>query len=149
MHILSMNSKVCKAEHLDRIYLTLKKRGVNLHAKDGFKKTALHYAVENRNVQLVEHLLDEGLSTQDVDMYGFTPLAIYVKGAGCRTIQLYDEGTGIFDRIFECLARQKADVNFVYPEAKFDGIYSKNYSCTPIINFVRHLAASDDDLIKK
>jgi hypothetical protein len=57
MHILSMNSKVCKAEHLERIYQTLKKRGVKLEAKDGFKRTALHYAVENRSALLVENLL--------------------------------------------------------------------------------------------
>ena len=50
MHILSMNSKNCKAENLDRIYLTLKKRGVQLDAKDSFKRTSLHYAVENRSI---------------------------------------------------------------------------------------------------
>lgn len=146
MHILSMNSKVCKADILERIYQTLKKRGVNIDARDGFKRTALHYAVENRSVLLVENLLDYGLSTQDVDMYGYTPLAIYIKGVYCKTVMLYHPGTGVFDRIFECLARHGADLNFVYPESKFKGVYSETYQCTPMINFVRHLSGSHDDL---
>jgi hypothetical protein len=37
-------------------------------------------------------------------------------------------------------------VNFIYPESKFDGVYSEKYQCSPMINFVRHLSGSHDEL---
>lgn len=44
-HILSQNASSCSLEHLTRIYETLKKRGVDVKAKDIFQRNALHYAV--------------------------------------------------------------------------------------------------------
>lgn len=45
MHILSQNAKLATREVLDRIYKTLKQRGVNCLAYDNQKNTALHFAV--------------------------------------------------------------------------------------------------------
>ena len=49
-HILSQNASSCSLEHLQRIYDTLLKRGVDCKAKDNFGRTALHYAVISESI---------------------------------------------------------------------------------------------------
>ncbi len=58
-HILAHNCSSCSAVHLDRIYLTLKRRGVDMAAVDNYSRTALHYAVKSNSLQLVQKILNE------------------------------------------------------------------------------------------
>ena len=57
-HILSMNASSCSFEHLKRIYEAFMKRGVDCKEKDKFLRTALHYAVISKSLQLVNMLLE-------------------------------------------------------------------------------------------
>jgi ankyrin repeat protein len=56
-HILSMNASSCSLEHLKRIYDALRKRGVDVRAKDIYNRNALHYAVIGGSIELVALLL--------------------------------------------------------------------------------------------
>ena len=49
MHILSQNAKMANFQVLERIYNTLKNRGVDGLAMDNQKNNALHFAVQSRS----------------------------------------------------------------------------------------------------
>jgi len=87
-------------EHLKRIYETLKKRGVDCLEADGFGRTALHYAVLGKKEELVDMLLVQGADPKTQDIYGHTPLTLYLKGDAIKTTALYDAVTGTFGAIF-------------------------------------------------
>jgi ankyrin repeat protein len=146
---------------LRRIYDTLKKRGVDCLAADGFGRTALHYAVASRSRELVDLLIREGASASSIDMHGYSPLTLYLRGKSAASTQLHYPGTGAFDPIFEALANNGADLNLLYPETDFEPAYKEDtqslqkgtiadqydksvYKTTILINLVRQLAGSGD-----
>ena len=123
-HILSQNAASCKPEHLNRIYDTLKRRGVDCLAVDGFGRTALHYAVASRAHDLVIRLLQEGgASATAIDMHGQSPLTVYLKGKSATSVMLHVPTTGVFDPIFAALMTAGADVNLLYPESDYGPAY--------------------------
>ena len=65
-------------------------RGVNCLEQDGYGRTALHYAVESRNKDLVLMLLSEGADPTLQDVYGFSPLILYLKGKTISNIFIYN-----------------------------------------------------------
>ena len=161
-HILSQNSGGCRPEHLRRIYDALRKRGVDCLEPDGFARTALHYAVQSRSRELVDLLLEQGASPTAEDMYGYTPLTLYLKGKSCANLAIYSPITGVYDPIFEGLAKRGADMNAQYPEEDFkpayggelldqvsedlQGSYNRDhYRSTVLINLVRQLARQGGD----
>jgi len=111
-----MNASSCSFEHLKRIYETLSKRGVNVAAKDMYKRTALHYAVISGSIQLVELLLTatERYNPNEVDVYGHTPLSLLLEGKNAK-VAFYDRQKQI-KNIFMFLVKAGADVNFIYPD---------------------------------
>jgi ankyrin repeat protein len=121
----------------------LKKRGVNCLEADGLGRSALHYAVGGGQKELVEMLLDQGADPRVVDIHGDTPLTLYLKGSkACKAVRLYNTVLGIYDPIFELLAKHGADMNTVYTEHSFKPDHKplKVYKCTLLLNFIRHLA---------
>ena len=124
---------------------------------DGFARTALHYAVQSRSKELVDLLLEQGASPTAEDMYGYSPLTLYLKGKSSANLMIYHPQTGVYDRIFEGLAKRGADMNAQYPEEDFkpayggelldqvsedlQGSYNRgHYRSTVLINLVRQLA---------
>lgn len=77
-----MNSGGCPQQLLERIYSTLKKRGVDCHAKDIYQRTALHYAVISKSVLLVDLILksETDYKVNEVDSEGHTPLSLFLHG---------------------------------------------------------------------
>lgn len=102
-----------------RIYETLKKRGVDVKAKDNYGRTALHYSVISESLDLVKLLLESKneYKVNEVDNDGHTPLSYFLKGKSAEA-QFYNH-TFEIDNIFLSLVKNGADVNFVYPEDEF------------------------------
>lgn len=156
-HILCQNSRLCKPDLQRRIFGTLKKRGVDCLEKDCFARTALHYAVESGSTELVNLLLEHGGDPAAKDMYGHSPLTLYLKGKAAANLAIYFPGTATYDPIFEALAKKGADMNALYPEEEFKPAYQgelldqvakdvqgsydrEHYLSTVLINLVRQLS---------
>ena len=116
---MSLNAGGCSKDHLIRIYETLKKRGVDVKAKDSFGRTALHYAVISGSLELVKLLLSSHNDYQinEVDKDGYTPLSYFLKGKSSE--QLFYNHVFHIDNIFLNLVKAGADVNFVFPEPDY------------------------------
>ena len=108
---MSQNASSCRVEHLKKIYTALRLRGVNCLEQDGYGRTALHYAVESRNRDLVLMLLEEGADPAILDMYGYSPLIMYLKGKNIKNIIIYNQRNGDFDIILKSLIERGANVN--------------------------------------
>jgi ankyrin repeat protein len=108
---LSQNASSCRVEHLKKIYNALRLRGVDCLEQDGYGRTALHYAVESRNRDLVLMLLEEGADPAILDMYGYSPLIMYLKGKNIKNIIIYNQRNGDFDIILKSLIERGANVN--------------------------------------
>lgn len=152
-HILSMNASACQFDHLVRIYQALMTRGVDCKAKDIFLRTALHYAVISRSLELVRMLLtqENAYDPNLVDSQGHTPLSLYLKGKYAATS--FSNQVQNPNNIFPLLVQHGADVNFVYPEDSFKPAFTedqigkdklaqgydpkKPYKCTILINMIR------------
>lgn len=148
-HILAMNASGCNHIHLERIYTTLAKRGVDVRVKDIYKRTALHYAVQSESLQLVELILsrEDGYQVNEVDDEGHTPLSTFLKGD--RVKQYFYNRINPIHHIFSVLCKYGADVNFVYPEKTFKPGYKQEdvddedydpkgqYKTTFLINVIR------------
>lgn len=147
-HVLCQNSSGCNIEHLQRIYNLLKKRGVNCLERDGFGKTALHYAVESGSVELVKMLIGQGADPTELDDNNKSPMILYLQGNKCQHKHLYFTATAKYDQIFEMLAKAGAKLNHVYTENTIKSECSTDpYSCTLLVNIIRKLAnqaVSDD-----
>jgi ankyrin repeat protein len=87
-HVLSANCQGCRFEHLERIYNTLIKRGLSCTEKDGYERIPLHYAVISGHFELVKKLINDGNNVNSIDMYGYNPLILYLKGKNI-TKQIY------------------------------------------------------------
>jgi ankyrin repeat protein len=68
LHILAMYSGVSDAVR------ALIRVGANIDHRNGFGKTALHYAVEQNNVKVAKALIDAGANVNLKDNMGRTPL---------------------------------------------------------------------------
>jgi ankyrin repeat protein len=66
----------------------LSKAGLDLNAKDGNGKTALHFAVLSRQKQAVQWLLDHKAQINARDRDGLTPLHYAGTGEGKEIVQL-------------------------------------------------------------
>jgi ankyrin repeat protein len=158
-----MNADGCSFEHLKRIYETLKKRGVDVKAKDMYHRTALHYAVISQCLQLVNMLVCGHTITNltftesrvsdyninEIDIDGHSPFSYCLRGKR-GSLGLYNRAFPM-QNIFYTLVKNGADVNIVYPEEiykpyhkdeellqKFSGSYDKKvYKCSPLINIIR------------
>jgi ankyrin repeat protein len=82
MHILAKNSSGGLMHILRRIYNQLRKRGVNCLEQDSLGNNALHYAVTSNCYDLCSILLDEGISVNEINNEGHSPLSLYMKGSG-------------------------------------------------------------------
>lgn len=84
-------------------------------------------------------LLSEGADPTLQDVYGFSPLILYLKGKTISNIFIYNQKNGDFDSILKSLIEKGADINQQYTESSLKSIYFKEaeYLTTPIINFVR------------
>ncbi|KAJ5594953.1 uncharacterized protein N7459_001161 [Penicillium hispanicum] len=71
----------------DGAALALIQAGANVHATDRFGSTALHYAAENGNLEVVEAILKQPLSSFTRNHKGMTPLCValdsYASCSGC------------------------------------------------------------------
>jgi len=127
--------------------------------KDGFARTALHYTVESGSTELVNLLLGQGGDPAAKDMYGHSPLTLYLKGKAAAGLVIYHPATATYDRIFEALAKNGADMNIHYPEKEFKPAYQgelldqvakdpqgsydgEHYLSTVLINLVRQLSGA-------
>ena len=142
-HVLCQNSQGCKPEHLKRIYETLKKRGVNCLEQDGYGRSALHYAVQSASKELVLLLLEQGAKPSLTDAEGGSALTMYLEGVKCKTIRLFNAERGVYDEIFELLAKHGADMNVVYREKTLKSDFGGEYRCTLLLNLIRQLAHTE------
>lgn len=111
---------MCPIEHLDRIYVALKKRGVSALAADSFGRTALHYAVLSNSVPLVERLLTgDGAKPNECDMYGYSCLALFAKGKAFSLKRIYNSKQGTVNALFKLLIQHGANPNIVFVEKEF------------------------------
>ena len=80
---------MCKPDLQRRIFNTLKKRGVDCLEKDGYARTALHYVVESGSTELVDLLLADGGDPAAKDIYGHSPLTLYLQGKAAASLVIY------------------------------------------------------------
>ena len=78
MHILAMNAVNSQSQQgvIKRIFNTLKQRGVDCICEDNTGSNALHYAVKCNAYELVELLIAEGISVNQINSEGHSPLSI-------------------------------------------------------------------------
>lgn len=88
---------------LDNISFLIEK-GADLNIVDKDKKTALHYAVENKNIEETEFLIKKGANLNIKDNEGKTPLFYAI----------YEESK----KIVELLLKNKADLNIKHKDKK-------------------------------
>ena len=65
--------------------------GGDVHTKNLWKKTPLHYAAEYNNLDAIKILLENGADMHAADIKKITPLDIAVKSKKKRTIALFDK----------------------------------------------------------
>jgi len=70
---------------------------------DNFGRSCLHYAAQSHHQFLVDKLIKEGASSTQLDIHGFSPLVLYLKGKLANETVLYYGSSGKFDTIFEML----------------------------------------------
>lgn len=68
-------------------------------------------------------LEEEGYNPNEIDSEGYTPLALHLKGK--RPLELFYSRANIIKNIFYLLVKNKADVNFVYPEKSFKPAFNE------------------------
>jgi hypothetical protein len=56
-------------------------------------------------------LLEEGADPAILDMYGYSPLIMYLKGKSIKNIPIYNQRNGDFDLILKSLIERGANVN--------------------------------------
>ena len=85
IHILIRHSDNRDYSALEDIYNELKRRGVDYKAKDNYGRTALHYAAEKSNYNMLNLLLTDKCDINVIDLYGHTPLTLLVKDNGIES----------------------------------------------------------------
>lgn len=126
IHILAMHGGNANLSQLQEIYKQFLKRGVQQMAVDIYGRTALHYAVIFRNLQMIKLLLEAGYEPNQEDNQGDTAIALLVKGFG-----IDDCG-----EILKELLRAGGNLNV---SCKEDGPSGSIYTATPLIQLVRYL----------
>ncbi|XP_063923115.1 uncharacterized protein LOC135137411 [Zophobas morio] len=78
----------CKENHICDVK-TLLQRGANLHSVDKQGMSALHYAAssEEDSVEIINLLVTNGLSTNQRNMYGETPLHLACKSGNVKNLK--------------------------------------------------------------
>ena len=121
LHILSQNAKLANFQVLERIYHTLKARGVDCLASDKQKNNALHFAVKSGSLALSKILIAEKINVNAINSEGHSPLSLYFiscksnKGLSNLRITLRGLGTQVFETsMIDMLAKAGANFNHSY-----------------------------------
>jgi hypothetical protein len=69
-------------------------------------------------------LLNEGADPTLLDIYGYSPLILYLKGKSILDIYIYNSRNGDFDVILKSLIERGANLNQIYSENSLKSIYS-------------------------
>jgi len=88
--------------------------------------------------------VDEGVSINHVNTEGHTPLSLLAKRAFsvASTFRSIEQ-----NQIFQLLAKNGADVNFLYPVDSFPN--ENDYKCSILINFVRQISDNYEYLLRE
>eukprot|EP01022_Parablepharisma_sp_SALTPOND_P016007 TRINITY_DN2302_c3_g1_i1.p1 TRINITY_DN2302_c3_g1~~TRINITY_DN2302_c3_g1_i1.p1 ORF type:complete len:1273 (+),score=196.37 TRINITY_DN2302_c3_g1_i1:5084-8902(+) len=134
MHILALHGGNASYQKLQEIYLQFVKRGVKHMAVDVFGRSALHYAIKARNQRMINILLNASYDPNLLDIEGFTPLTLLIKGNGIESST---------DIIKELLLAG-SNLNVSYAEDYYDNEIIENekpkidYYTTPFVHLVRY-----------
>lgn len=124
MHILAMNASqaTSQVKIIERIFETLKKRGVDIKDDDLSGSNALHYAVISNSIEVCRLLIYNGIDQNKVNDEGHSPLSLALKG---QPIVLDRESVSLHKPIWYLLLEAGADPNHVYPETSHNKKKSK------------------------
>ena len=159
MHILAMNASQAQSQVkiIERIFETLKKRGVDIKANDQTGSNALHYAVQSNSIEVCRLLIYNSIDVNQVNLEGHSPISLALKGEP-KTLVRYENT--LAKPIWFLLMEAGSNPNIVYPETSHNKKKSKKeekekrksgetadskaeneepeYTCSILINYVRH-----------